>query len=81
MPQGDSRPSVDFGEIDARRRLAVDIDQREVRQVFGEGPEQQAFLLHGAEILAIDPDEIDAAVGLAGLHLVAHPRAPLPPCR
>ena len=60
-----------FREIDARRGLAVDVDEGEVRQVFGEGAEQQLLLLHDAEVLAIDPDEVGAALR-SRLHLVAH---------
>ncbi len=49
------------GEVDPRGRLAREVDQPVVGQALGEGPEQQAVLLHGGEVLAVDPDEVDRA--------------------
>ena len=77
---GRFEPFGAFGEIDARRRLAVDVDQREVRQVLGEGAEQQLLLLHDAEVLAVDPDEVGAAVACPPSPRRA-PGARPPPCR
>ena len=55
------------GEVDPRGRLVVQIDQRIVGQRLGPGIQQQPLALHGREVLAIDPDEIDAAAAvLAG---------------
>ena len=55
-------------EIDAYR-LAL-IDERPVRQLLGPRPEEQAGLLEVAEVLAIDPHQVDrAALFSPGLRL------------
>ncbi len=62
-----------LGEIEARRRLPLYVDKTEIGQRLGEGAEQEPARLHGAEVFAVDPDEIGGAVLLSRLHLVAHP--------
>ncbi len=60
-----------FGEVEARCGLACGIDQGKVRQRLGKGTKEQPILLHRAEVLAVDPDEIDRTLGGSGTHLVA----------
>ena len=62
------------GEIHRRGRLSRDIHQTVARQHLGEGTEEQALALHGGEIGAVDPDEIDrAAIRFPGGLLRQHP--------
>ena len=62
---GRLKPVDGHGEIDRRRRLAGDIDERIVRQFFGPRPVKQPVRLHRRKILAVDPDEIDRAARVA----------------
>jgi hypothetical protein len=62
-----------LGEVDQRGGLARGVDQREVRQVEGEGAVEEVVLLHGEEVLAVDPDQVDRpAAGLPGGLLGEH---------
>ena len=61
------------GEVHQGGGLVGEIDQREVGQRLGEGAVEQAVVLHGGEVLAVDPDEVDgAALVLAGGALGQH---------
>ncbi len=63
-----------YREVEPRRRLVLDIDIAKIRQVLGEGAEQQPLVLHRLEILAVDPDQVDrAAVVPAGRLLGQYP--------
>ena len=72
---GGLQPIGGHGEVENRRRFALDVDVSEIRQILNERTEEQILFLHRGKILAIDPDEIDrTALVAAGCLLGEHPR-------
>ena len=73
MPQGLLKSLSPFGEINLRGGLSLSIDILKVWQTFSKRAKQKVILLHGTEILTIDPHQINTPICLAGLHLVTYP--------
>ena len=57
-------------EIGARRRLAGGVDKAIIRQQLGKGAIEESLRLHGGEVFAVDPDEIDAAAAALARRLL-----------